>query len=327
MHQRIYRMGPVTVGMACVDDPQLAQLDELWQVLFQVQTEPANGRPPVIKFQFNRAGDSDTYPRAVELFHHAHQRLWQTPIGFHLTFGDTWLALDVAQFKATGMLAPSFWACPLAEQREFFQLALLLLLRRHSVYLLSANGIVPPSGEHASGMLLVGNGGAGKTTLALSLLTGGWRWVADEQLLLQSQPAGLAAYALRRGFACTPETTNAFPTLAGAQTGLRLSCGKTLLHLDRLFPDRFAGYCIPRVLLFPQIAHTPTSWLAPLDPAKTLAALLHQPRSSLLVDPPTVMGYLVLLKELVRQTRGYQLHLGQDVLEQPARVGELLLSI
>ncbi|MCX6047602.1 MAG: hypothetical protein NT075_21090 [Chloroflexi bacterium] len=327
MPQKNYTIGPVTVGLACTNEQQLTQLDALWQTLFHTMPAPV-AAPPAIQFQFNHVWDRVMYPLTAELFRQPHRRLWQTPMGFHLTCGDTWLALDVVHLKATGMLASSFADNPLVEQREFFQLAFLLLLRRHNVHLLSANGIVSPKGAPAVGMLLVGDGAVGKTTLSISLLAAGWRYVADEQLMLQSnQTPTVVAYALRRGFACTPQTVSAFPRLADACVGSVSDPKKKLYHLETIYPDCFVGHCIPHVILFPQLTPTASSWLVPLDAKQTMSALLHQLRSDSIVDSPTVMGQLVLLKALARQTRGYQIHLGRDVLAQPARVGELLLTI
>ena len=136
----------------------------------------------------------------------------------------------------------------------------------------------------------------------------------------------VTAYALRRGFSCTAQTAAAFPTLVADQLGPALNREKTLLHLDTLYPERFVRSCTPRVLLFPQIAHTEASRLVRLNQTQTMLALLGQPRTGVLADPPTIPGYLDLLKALVQQACGYQIYLGRDVLERPAQFSEMLLT-
>lgn len=328
MQQGSYLIGAVRAKLGCTDPAQFAKLAELWQTLFQMQADVDDVQCPTLTFHFTEPLDSP-FPEtaATPLWQYGRLHVWQTTTGFYLTCGDSALTIDSAQANAKGSLAVSFWTYRLVEQREFFQLALFLLLRRQGIYLLHTNGVVPPQPTANAGFLLIGDCGAGKTTLTLSLLTAGWFCVGDDQLMLQSEARQpVTAYALRRGFSCTVQTANAFPALAAAQPGPALNREKTLLHLDKLYPERFVRSCTPRILLFPQIAHTAVSRLVLLNQTQTMLALLGQPRTGVLADPPTVPGYLDLLKVLVQQARGYQIYLGRDVLEWPNQFSEMLLT-
>jgi len=329
MKQRNYSIGPVIVRLTCDNHRQFTKLTELWQILFQMRAEETAEQSSTLAFHFaERPANATPLATATELWHYGRLHLWESAASFYLTCGAATLTIARGQAKAEGSLSPDFWACAVVEQREFFQLAFFLLLRQYGIYLLHTNGLVPPAYNATDGLLLIGDCGAGKTTLTLSLLTAGWRCVGDDQLMLQSRAAQFVkAYGLRRGFSCTEQTATAFPMLALAQTGPKLNREKTLLDLETSYPERFVSHCIPRILLFPQIVQTTSSRLVPLDATQTMLALLGQPRTGILVDPPTVRGHLDLLKALVQQAHGYQIALGSDVLDQPVRVSELLTNL
>ncbi len=373
MHTQTYRFSPLTVQVQSATLAQHQQLAACWQQLFRIA--PADPNLPAMTVT-DGAGTRDGATIGVTLWpaprqakmpplsanalvaSFGHVQIWQTDQGWHYTCGRTHLQIEAGLAQAVGYLAADFGNYLLAEQRGFWQSIFFVLARRAGCYFLHANALCPPPATRASagpapGVLFVGDCGAGKTTVSLSLIKAGWRYVSDDSVMLQMVDAGaatpsrkgphlvpyreidlapsgkvgaIAAHAVRRGFACTQQTAARWPWLAALLAGGPLLDGrKTLIDLDRLDPTSFVPCCRPRLLLFPRISGAAQSQVTPLTPAQSFSALLGQPHNGLLMEPTLTPALLTLFQALVAQTCGYQLDLGWDVFTEPAQVSTLLL--
>ncbi|MCB0064361.1 MAG: hypothetical protein KDE19_19690 [Caldilineaceae bacterium] len=221
---------------------------------------------------------------------------------------------------ASCWLAPEFWCYSLAEQRDFFMRGLLLLVRGKKRYGLHANGVV----KEEAGMLVVGPSGHGKTTLTLSLVQAGWRYLGDDVAVLHATGDGIEALALQQGFACTPQTTHFFPQLpTAAAQQLDTVRHKRWLPLHAHQAGQLVTACSPQVLLFPTIVDAAESRLVPLDETQTLLRLMEQ-SAALLIEADTAAQQMTTLQQLGDQTRSYQLLAGRDVYMNPAAVAAQL---
>ena len=335
MQRQWYGLGPTTLELLCHSAELASQLQELWQLLFQLRPLPAF-TTTALQLSFGATDNGQPVPvETVELFRYGAIQVWQGGQVFGLRCGATNVQICPTQQCASGSITRDFWQTSLAEQREFFQIIFFLLLRRQGQYVIHANALLPPIGElsvtaqsKTAGVLVIGDCGAGKTTLTLSLLQSGWRCVGDDLLILTNEgTTGVVAYGLRRGFSCTDQTAAAFPALQPLMTeGADLLRAKKFIQVDTLWPERFAACCVPRLLLFPAIAPQAASGLMRLCAAEAIHRLLSQPRAGILVDPPTSAGHLQIYGRLVGQAASQQLWSGQDVLTQPAAVSGLLLQ-
>ncbi len=183
-----------------------------------------------------------------------------------------------------------------------------------------------PLADPDAGLLLIGDCGAGKTTLTLSLLQAGWRCVGDDLVILAADAAGLVvAHGLRRGFSCTAQTAAAFPALqTRLAEGPDLVRNKKFVQVETHYPAQFTTHCTPRRLLFLTIAHQPHSQVTAVSATVAMSQLLSQPRAGILVDPPTVAGHLQIYGKLVSQAAGGEFQGGQDVLTTPATVSQTI---
>ena len=181
----------------------LTRLSALWQQFFYL--ERAATPKPAILFSFNDNEARAKQLEGEEIYHTETLYVARTGQGFFLACGEAWLELDPATGLGKGALPESFWQLSPYDQREFFLLSLLMLLRPHGLYGLHANGLALDE----QGLLIVGPSGSGKTTLTLSLLEQGWQFLSDDAVLLKDAEP-LTAYAFRRGFSFTSQTENFF---------------------------------------------------------------------------------------------------------------------
>jgi len=184
-----------------------------------------------------------------------------------------------------------------------------LLLGRRGRCLLHAAGAVDPAGR---AWLIVGDCGAGKSTSCANLVRAGWRFLADDQVIVRRRTAtGFHAEGWPRSFNLD---TGYFE---GRPTGLRGPVTPASLRADawrRSAP--VAG------LLFPRVRPDRPTALEPIRPAEALEALIRQ-SPWLLADRPAAAGLLSLLEDLAALPV-YRLRLGSDSFDAPARLAEVV---
>jgi hypothetical protein len=307
-----------------VELPSRAEADRLrgvWERLFELGTPQESFPGRRLSLRFLPVGRPAAEPPEGEpLFQSRELRGWKTPAGFHLRLDRSCLDLDCRAGRALGSLQQDFWQLALADLRDFFLLCFVMLLRKHGLYGLHANGLVR---GHA-GTLVVGPSGSGKTTLSVALISAGWQFVGDDALALNLKDEVVGAHALRRGFSCTPRTAAGFPELrmAVAQGG-ELVDGKRHTDLGSVYGDRFVPQCTPRLLLFPELAGGTRSRLEPIPATRAMTSLLEQ-SPGILTDRPGVEAQLALLRRLLEQASCRRIELGNDVYQAPHAVSELI---
>jgi hypothetical protein len=327
-----YTLGPLILQVISPDGHQQTALARCWQRLFQARSGPDGGQAGPFLLDLTAgpemAGLWAEHPaRAEEV--KAASAAWQEDGWIWLRTGESWLAIEAERARALGRITPDFWDLSLVAQRDFFQRLFFLLARRLGAYLLHANALYTLAGGAEAGLLLVGEGATGKTTLSLSLIRAGWGYVGDDVVLLDGRSEGdVDAYGVRRGFACTQESAARWPDWADLlATGIPLNRHKRWLDLDKYYPGRAAAHCRPQVLLFLTLTGQAQTTLHALDQTPAFLRLLDHTGAGILIEPETTPALLALLQRLVAQTRAYHLHPGRDVYTEPARVAALLESL
>jgi len=192
-------------------------------------------------------------------------------------------------------------------------------LRQCGLYELHAAAVVPPAhdgGARSAGILIIGESGIGKTTLAMRLSAAGWSNVADDLVLIRDGPPASEAFAFRRVFAASEKTLEACPP-PGLEEATRepnaFEPSKRRLDPEVLFPGRFAASCIPRVLMFPVMTGRERTEIRPMAAADALTRLLKMcPWAS--YDAAVARPHLNALASLARQCDSYGLLAGTDLL-------------
>lgn len=305
-------VGHIPLKLRGDDAEQLLAMRELWERLFVPGTKLATSEDVTVWLSELPL----TLETGEEVYAAKALQVLKTAAGFFLRCGAS--GFEVMPGEAGRLyLAADFWRATLFEQREFFLLGLLMLLRPSGLYGLHACGL--RRGE--TGALLVGPSGAGKTTTALSLIRYGWAYVSDDVVLLRAALGGAEALAFRKGFSCTPKTLAAFGNLRGDDE-FGDPAGKRVVNPDEAYGGGFIPCCTPRLLLFPSLGAAHTE-LRPLPSALALVRLSQQ-SAGIMTDRAVSRAQLELLKRLVGQARCFELSLGEDALHDPALVNRIL---
>jgi hypothetical protein len=185
-------------------------------------------------------------------------------------------------------------------------------------------GLVSRNGH---GVLLPGMGGAGKSTSALACLDGGFDYLGDDYVGLQTQEDGsVVGHSLYNSAWLEPGHMARFPLLpVHAIHGSNASEDKSLVLLSRIFPRQLARSAPIRLLALPRVLHASGTRFRGASKAEVLLALI--PNSLLTPIPrPGARGFQRLV-QLVEQMPTYWLELGRDLTEIPKRVAELLAEV
>lgn len=190
---------------------------------------------------------------------------------------------------------------------------------QHGMQLTHAAAIGYPD----AGALIVGPGGAGKSTTALACIQDGMDYVGDDYCLLDCTEDGWSAWSVYGSAKLDNVSLGKMPDFhvverdAGPKHKNLLSLRRT--HAEQLSPD------LPlRVILVPQVVPGGVTRAFPVSPAVALAAVAP---STLFQLPGARAETFRRLSALVNQVPCYRLILGRYLNETPEVIGSLLESL
>jgi hypothetical protein len=224
-----------------------------------------------------------------------------------LSVADTGAGLGVQWLRDATVMAPWEGGAPLRS-------ILRWTLARHGAHLLHAAAV----GNGADGVLLLGSGGAGKSTTALACLQAGMALVSDDYTLVRpgSPPTAHPAFAIAKAGPASLGLLGGGDLEARA-AGARLDWrGKRRLPIADVVCEALAL----RAIVLPRVAQRTG---APV-PASGREALRTIAVSTLLQLPGDSATTLTVLRELLATLPVYTLEVGPDVAAIPAAIGALI---
>lgn len=184
-----------------------------------------------------------------------------------------------------------------------------LLLCELGRTLVHAAGVVSREG---GAWLVVGDARAGKSTTCANLVSAGWGYLSDDQVVLVETPGGTVAEGWLRPFHVDAGWAD------GGITGQRTEIDP--VALERGCWKRLAPV---RGLLFPSVHPDERSDLRPLGPVDALAGLVRQ-TPWFLARRETASNVLALLHRTVQANAAYRLRLGLDTYRDGQRLSALV---
>ena len=175
-------------------------------------------------------------------------------------------------------------------------------------------------GTAGGGVLFAGPGGSGKSTCALACLAGSLDYLAEDYCLLSIEPLprAFSLYSLAK---VDRVTAIRLPHLAGAILSGELFDGdKTALPLHDLLPGRILPDFPVKAVVLPVITGQAALSLAPVSPARALAALAP---STIFQQAGSGEEVFHALARLVRSLPCLELRMGPDLSALPGLVANL----
>ncbi len=317
MQKALLRTGPASVVFT---DRGTGVLDVLGRTYPLEKAEGPADADADVEFRFGRA-DASSLPRFFPRYSHNGLRGLGAK-GRRFLSGDGLLAAwEPGSGRASvevrrGRLAPSLLA------DEFLPLLLFDLLRRRGLYHLHGAALVRPKG---GGLLVVGEAGAGKSALSLSLARSGYSPVGDDAVFLWEEAGKIEAAALPRPPRFSRKTLRSLmpetmpETVGNGPGGGEREDGKEASGRGkrRLSWQEVSGGEAVRsggdvdLVIFIELTGAPGSELFPIPPSEALARLVRA-APFVAVDPEEGPGHLAVLSGLCRQARTLRLLAGSD---------------
>ena len=268
---------------------------------WQLTPVSAPQRNPDINLVFLRGEDLPEIPSASSLsqFDVANDgRCYTTPEAFFLQFSQSVMRLQAGSPVRVSLSISDPSDVELARVTSF---AVCAALRRFGVFELHSAGVVIPKSN--DGVLIVGPSGSGKSTLTLQLARSGWGYLSDDELLLSIAGETVEARGFRSFFALAPA---AAATAAGKS--------KTCFEPASVFAAPPVSQTVPRFVLFTSVNGAHETHVSELSQSETMTRLLRAcPWAT--YDTAVAGPHLQLLSQLARQTKGFALEAGADLLE------------
>lgn len=191
-------------------------------------------------------------------------------------------------------------------------------LKREGLFFLHAGCVA----EGRQGVLFIGHPRSGKSTLTLSAVRAGFRFLSDEQPLLSLQQGIVLAHNFPRRIRLDPEAAALFP-------GLKAAGGKRLVFpIDRVRAGCHQSSCRPSLLVFPRFQPRGKGRLSPLRRATALAKLLEDDHFIWYKDGPMAgisKRHFNLFEKLVNQAPAYALdYTAREIHRVPSLLRNLL---
>ncbi len=215
-----------------------------------------------------------------------------------------------------------FWV-PSAEQLVYWEkgapLRALLhwWLANHNRQLVHAAAI----GDGESGVLIVGKGGSGKSTTALTCLHGGLSYAGDDYAVI-GLDATPTVYSLYNSAKLDSNHLQRFPHLVPQISNRnRLDQEKALLFVSNHYPDCVARQFQVSAILVPRLTGKIETTISPISTALALRSLAP---STIFQLPRAGNETFKFLAEFVKGIPCYSLELGTDLSQIPLTIKQLL---
>lgn len=175
-------------------DPALAAIETIFKSRFPNFYSATNSRiTHDIDVSFNTFEHSPLAPTDIEkIFSWQRDRpLWgQGDAPIYLTDGASVVISDATHNRIDFFMHPDTLAANYFLARTFLLIPILDVLRFYDLHYLHAALVTKKS----TGLLLLGHGGAGKSTLSATLVEQGWAWISDDNLLLDGASGECIAF-------------------------------------------------------------------------------------------------------------------------------------
>jgi len=318
--QKFYSVAGRLLFVSC-NNSHLAELIETLFAAWLLVPAEFSDQIAHVNIQFHGPGSLPPIPLGLERFQTANGgQCYTDGQGYFLELSNCRLVLKHGDPTNIDVWFKQLPRTAEAELGRVASFAVSAGLRRCGLFELHGAGVVHP--ETNSGVLIIGPSGSGKSTLTLQLAAASWCYLSDDELFLSVVEDRVQARGFRSFFAVSERAVAT--SGVGIVPVVQTTADKTCFEPKNLFPSTQVESVFPSRLLFTTINNERESRLARLSHVETMQRLIrHCPWAT--YDKAVAAENLDVLSRLVRQSEGYELSAGHDLLS-PQRASDLLSS-
>ncbi len=241
----------------------------------------------------------------------------------HKAFDEDWLGarswIDLDTGEALYCVRDAA-TLPYYESAAPLRALLNAFLNRHRRQLVHASAV----GDARGGLLLVGQGGSGKSSTALLCLDSPLSHLADDWCVIApgAEPRLASLYNSAK---LRPDNLARFPHIAARiHNHDKLDEEKASLFLHRHFPEKLLRGCPARAIILPSVADADTTRLERVPGTATWRAMVS---CTLAQIPGADRESIALMSAFSARLPAYRLHLGRDLPAIPGVLAGLLAEL
>ena len=208
---------------------------------------------------------------------------------------------------------------PFWEKGAPLRTILNIWMSEQGLQLTHAGAVGTPDG----GVLLVGKGGSGKSTTALSCLNSELGYASDDYCLLASDPIPKVYSIYNTGKKRSNDIQRLPFLLSKISNRDRLNAEKALYFLHEHFPDKILSSFPLKAILIPRVTGKVATTIESASSAAALAALAP---STIFQLPCSGGEVFKSISKIARQVDCFYLNLGTDIPQIPVAIKNLLSS-
>jgi len=206
--------------------------------------------------------------------------------------------------------------------RNIWLLALFHMMRAQSIFPL--HGSAAMIGE--KGVLITGKSGQGKTTLLLHLLKEGFRYLADDTVLLRQAGETPTLLSFPTAIRITTETVKFFPELSSVVKATRPDKReKYCLDIKQFSPIPPGHSAMPALVVLPEITPGQETTLLPLS--RMAAAVQCIPQNIPVNKLGVTRNNFEILTRLFQHAQCYQLRLGHNMNSIGRQIAQVIRAV
>ena len=293
--------------------------------LFGSRDVVAHGAPS-ITIQCSRVAEPLPKPNASEVFSLGTPKAYALENGFVIHDGAStaWISNDGTRIDL------NLYGDPLGE-REVFRVhsipgALAVAARRQGYFHMHA-AVMRLDG---AGIVVSGDGHAGKSTTASSLLSVGADWGTDDIALFSADGNRATIWGVPRAFHIRPKTAEMFPVLrdTGSHAIGFNNEERWEVDLSTKLPERqVLSGVTPQIVVFPRIVAEGQTEALPIDSADAVTRLMTTSALVVVESLGRQAEQLAALSAMASAASTYELTLGPDALEDPSLPGQTIRAL
>jgi len=290
---------------------------------FHFKKSPSSSLSNYIYLRFNHRNLSfvpfNTSKKAVVIFNGSGILVSKYIDTCYIQTKSSFAKLELKKGLATIDVNSSFWKSNLKTRIDFFLLVLLWLFREKELYALHSNCLINGGNQ----LLILGKSGSGKSTFSINLINKGWSYLSDDITLIRKTKKGIQALPLLKLCSVREDVYNKYFASDYRIDNKKHIGQKRLIDLASIYPDKFESSCIPNLLLFPKITNNISTKIIPLNLLQTIFGLIDN-SGGIMIDREVVVKQIDVLNKLLKQSVGFKIHLGQDLLYEPEETDYIL---
>jgi len=201
-----------------------------------------------------------------------------------------------------------------AKPMNFFVVQCVLIpilsefLREENVYMIHSSAV----SKQGRGIVIVGKGGVGKTTVSIHCVKNGFKFLGDDLVFLSETNEKAVLFSFPIPVHIKFDTLKYFPELDMlSRTPFQNTNEKQFFRVDKIFKDSIIDQASPFLMLFPEFNDNNSHKIEEISRIEAFKRLISN--SMYVTNPERSRNHFEILNTIIESVKLYKLKIGKDL--------------